>query len=173
MRRDWLHDALFVGAALSVAYLLKRHYSAASPDALRWVLAPTAALVELVTGVRFVAEAGAGFLSVERSFLIAPSCAGVNFLIAAFLSGCLGLHRMTSGAAQKALLLAGSLVVSYGATLLTNTARISIALALRGRALWLSAESEHRLLGGAVYCACLFAMFLFAHRVVAGARSGA
>src|SRR5215475_6701931 len=71
--------------ALACAFALKLHYSTASADQLRWILAPTTALVELISGVSFEFESHAGYISRERSFLIASSCAGVNFLIAAFL----------------------------------------------------------------------------------------
>src|SRR5262245_19026682 len=67
------------------AFALKLHYSTASADQLRWILAPTTALVELVSGASFEFESHAGYISRERGFLIVGSCAGVNFLIAAFL----------------------------------------------------------------------------------------
>ena len=70
---------------LFCALALKQHYSSASANNLRWILAPTTALVELVSGVSFEFESHAGYMSSDRSFLIAPSCAGVNFLITAFL----------------------------------------------------------------------------------------
>src|SRR5215510_15997249 len=71
--------------ALASAFALKLHYSTASANQLRWILAPTTALVELVSGATFEFESYAGYISRERGFLIANSCAGVNFLIAAFL----------------------------------------------------------------------------------------
>src|SRR5262245_5531390 len=70
---------------LIFALALKLYYSSASADQLRWILAPTTALVELVSNTSFEFEAHAGYLSSDRSFLIAPACAGVNFLITAFL----------------------------------------------------------------------------------------
>ena len=70
---------------LLCALTLKLYYSAASANQLRWILAPTTLFVELVSGVSFEFESHAGYISEDRSFLIAPSCAGVNFLITAFL----------------------------------------------------------------------------------------
>jgi hypothetical protein len=70
---------------LLCALMLKLYYSTASPNQLRWILAPTTALVELITGRQFEFESHAGYLSSDRTYLIAASCAGVNFLITAFL----------------------------------------------------------------------------------------
>src|SRR5215470_13854054 len=78
----WITQCLLV---LAGAFALKLHYSTASADQLRWILAPTTALVELVSGASFEFESHAGYISRERGFLIANSCSGVNFLITAFL----------------------------------------------------------------------------------------
>src|SRR4029079_2863503 len=67
------------------ALTLKFFYSTASPDELRCILAPTTKLVELLSGRTFNFEAHAGYMSSDHSFLIAASCAGVNFLLTAFL----------------------------------------------------------------------------------------
>ncbi len=71
--------------ALACAFALKLYYSTATADDLRWILAPTTALVEFLSGASFEFESRAGYISRERGFLIANSCSGVNFLITAFL----------------------------------------------------------------------------------------
>ena len=90
-----------IAAALAVAWLLKHHYSQASAEALRWILAPTAWLSWLVLGGDFQLLPDQGYLSREHSILISPACAGVNFLIVAFLSLVLGFgsHFKTPGRA--------------------------------------------------------------------------
>ena len=52
-RRPWSQagDLACLGLLLAGAYGLKLHYSQASAEDLRWVLGPTALLVELVTGM--------------------------------------------------------------------------------------------------------------------------
>src|SRR5215207_1600906 len=75
---------------LLVALALKYHYSTASVNQLRWILAPTTAVVEFLTGIEFNFESHAGYMSSDNTFLIAGSCAGVNFLIIAFLLLTLG-----------------------------------------------------------------------------------
>src|SRR5688500_16207168 len=74
---------LFV--VLLCALGLKYFYSTASPDELRWILAPTTRLVELLSGRSFEFESHAGYMSSDNRFLIAASCAGVNFLLTSFL----------------------------------------------------------------------------------------
>ncbi len=81
------------------ALALKFYYSTASADQLRWILAPTTVLVELVSGTSFEFESHAGYLSSDRSFLIATSCAGVNFLITSFLM--LALRRLWRDRSHK------------------------------------------------------------------------
>ena len=70
---------------LTVALGLKYHYSRAGSDALEWILKPTAGLCQLITSIEFEPESGSGYISRDRRIIIAPSCAGVNFMIAAFV----------------------------------------------------------------------------------------
>src|SRR6185436_18980102 len=77
---------------------VKLYYSTASVNQLRWILVPTTAMVELVTGSRFEFESYAGYISSDRSFVIAASCAGVNFLITAFLM--LSLRKLWTARSQ-------------------------------------------------------------------------
>src|ERR1700752_3696118 len=67
------------------ALALKYFYSTATPDQLRWILAPTTLLVELVSGKSFAFESYTGYMSSDHTCVIAAPCAGVNFLITAFL----------------------------------------------------------------------------------------
>src|SRR5687767_11654447 len=69
----------------AIALALKYFYSTASVNDLRWILAPTTFLVEFITGTQFTFESHAGYMSEDRTFLIATSCSGVNFLIISFL----------------------------------------------------------------------------------------
>src|SRR5687767_9823927 len=77
------------GAQLAVVALcalaLKYHYSTATPDQMRWILAPTTLLVELFSRKSFEFESYTGYMSADHTFVIAAPCAGVNFLITAFL----------------------------------------------------------------------------------------
>jgi exosortase K len=126
-----------------------------------------------VTGTTFVPSPGEGYLSHERLFLIEKSCAGVNFMIAAFgMLVMTGLRRVDS-AAPGARLLAASLLASYPAAVLVNAARIVIAMWLAAHpAAWtgLDAGEIHRLEGVVVYFGGLLLLYEMAQRLDRGMR---
>ncbi|HKY27445.1 MAG TPA: exosortase K [Pyrinomonadaceae bacterium] len=98
---------------------LKLYYSTASPNDLRWILAPTTVLVEFITGRQFEFESHAGYLSSDRTYLIAASCAGVNFLITAFLMLSLRKLWVSRGVSPKAPLPTREIEDSRGVPLWT------------------------------------------------------
>jgi exosortase K len=158
-------------AAIAV-WGMKRHYADARADDLWWILAPTAQVVGAMTGTAFVAVPSEGHVSHERLFVIEKSCAGVNFLVAAF--GMLVfalLHRVRSGLSGLGVL-GTALLASYGTAIVVNAARITIALWLADRPFALSAfepAQVHRLEGIVVYFAGLVLLCELARRV-AGVR---
>jgi exosortase K len=143
-----------LGAAALTAWGLKRHYADASPDDLLWILSPTTQLVGLTTGATFAFQPGEGYLSREHLFLIEKSCAGINFMIAAFgmLVWAL-LHRVRS-AGTSAQIFGMSLLASYSAAVVVNAVRIAMAMWLAAHpSAWsaFSAADVHRFEGVAVY----------------------
>jgi exosortase K len=134
---------------------LKQHYADASPDDLLWILSPTAWLVGVTSGATFTFQPGEGYLSREHLFLIEKSCAGINFMVAAFGMLVFSLvHRAGSGLAAAAQVLGASLLASYSAAVVANTVRVAIAMWLAAHpvSLWtLGAADVHRLEGIAVY----------------------
>ena len=161
-----------LAVAVLIAWGLKRHYADARADDLGWILSPTARLVGVMAGTSFVPQPGEGYVSRERLFLIEKSCAGVNFMVAAF--GMLMLAfvpRVTSGV-SAARVLGGSLLGSYAAAVVINAVRIAIAIWLATRPVALSTVSAadvHRLEGIAVYFAGLVLLHEVARRLVRGA----
>ena len=145
------------------ALALKFHYSIATVDQLCWILTPTTFLVELLSGRSFEFESYAGYMSSDHSFVIAAPCAGVNFLITAFLM--LGLRRLWNERFQAVSwsFLPIAAVTAYVATLVTNTARICLALN-DVRISWLTANQQHRLEGIVVYFGFLLLLFLVTER---------
>jgi exosortase K len=145
------------------ALFLKLCYSTASADQLRWILAPTTLLVELISGTRFSFESRAGYLSSDGTFLIAVSCAGVNFLITSFLMLSLArLFRERSAYTSWGFIPVAALV-AYLTTVIANTARISTALSLRRMPLEigsLSPNQIHRLEGIFIYFGFLLLLYL-------------
>ena len=161
---NWIAECVVV---LVCAYTLKLYYSTASADQLRWILAPTTACVELVSGTSFEFESHAGYISADRSFLIANSCAGVNFLITAFLmlSGRGLLRNRSKGVAWG--LIPAAAVIAYLATIVANTARIAVALRLRRMPAeigWMNPNQTHRFEGIFIYFGFLLLLFVVSEK---------
>src|SRR5688572_28607690 len=133
---------IYLLAVVAVAGALKWHYSTANVNELRWILAPTAALVQIATGTGFEFESYSGYMSADRTFLIAAPCAGVNFLIVCFLM--LAVRNFGEGALLR---LPSILLAAYGWTVMANTVRIAIALPGAGVRDWADAEERHRIEG--------------------------
>jgi exosortase K len=157
---------------LLCALTLKLYYSTASANELRWILAPTTLLVELVTGSGFEFESYAGYINADRSFVIAPSCAGVNFLITAFLM--LSLRKLWTAHSQNQsvnvawLFIPVAALFAYVATLLANTVRISTALRLHRVALeigWLTRDQVHRFEGILIYFGFLLLLYIVNEKI--------
>jgi exosortase K len=124
-------DALAVPAlALALAFGLKLFHSRAGFDELRWVLDPTVRLVEWFGAGPFELEAHRAWLSRAHAFEVVAACAGVNFLIAAFLSLALGLAPSRRAWRGRLAFLAACAVSAYATTLLANATRIAFAMRL-------------------------------------------
>jgi exosortase K len=140
--------------ALVLAVGLKQYYSEAGSEDLAWILRPTAALVERISGIPFAEEAHAGFVNYSRRIIIAPACAGVNFFIIAFSRAVFcGLSHI-QGKRLKWLWLAGALVGAYGLTVFVNAVRIIISIYAYEADIhsgWLTPERLHRLEGVIIY----------------------
>lgn len=163
----WKRNAQLV-VVLLCATVVKLYYSAASVNQLRWVLAPTTFLVELVSGSRFEFESYAGYLNSDRSFVIAASCAGVNFLITSFLM--LSLRKLWRDRSQNISwrFFLGAAVFAYLATLVANAVRISTALRLRRMPFeigWLNPNQLHRFEGIFIYFGFLLLLFMASEKV--------
>ena len=159
------------GAQLAVLMLcalaLKFFYSTATANELRWILGPTTALVELLSARSFEFESYTGYMSSDHTFLIAVPCAGVNFLITAFLM--IGLRRLWRGHFQSVSwrFLPIAAFAAYLATLIANTVRICIALEIQRRSIevgWLTGNQLHRLEGIVIYFGFLMVLFIVTER---------
>ena len=142
----------------AIAFGLKYFYSTSSVNDLRWILAPTTFLVEVFSGMRFRFESNAGYLSDDRTFLIAQPCSGMNFLIIAFAM--LAIAKLWRDGTASWLYLPIALLVSYVTTLAANAVRIVIALELRNYDLGYDYEDVHLVEGIVVYFGFLLLLFL-------------
>src|SRR5690606_2972844 len=148
-----LDNVLVVGAGLAGAIALKRHYSLAEAEELGWILRPTAALVEWLSGHSFAFEPKQGYVNTALEIAITPACAGVNFLIIAGLTLVLGIVVRLRGARPKLYGLALCLGVAYTTTLAVNAVRILVAMQL---------AREHRVAGVLLYLTALCFLYLAA-----------
>ena len=163
-RAIWVAQLAIV---ICCAFVLKLYYSTATPDELRWILAPTTALVELLSGRTFAFESHTGYMSSDRTFVIALPCAGVNFLITAFLL--LTLRRLWRERFRNSgwRWLPVAAVTAYLATLVANTVRICLALEMQRRSVdvsWLTDNQLHRVEGIVVYFGFLLLLYWLVER---------
>jgi exosortase K len=164
-------DLVLTLLLLGLVYALKLHYSRAEASELIWVLSPTAALVELLGPMQFFFETDAGYVSRDGSIIIAPVCAGVNFLITALLTGA-GVVLLRPASLQVKILRLGAVLgSSYLLTLCINALRILVATRLFQMELdpgWLNPDRLHRLAGIAIYLPSLLCYGLLLQGLLSG-----
>ncbi len=164
-----IRNGILYGLALLMAFGLKYHYSRANADDLVWILGPTSGLVEVLSGIPFEKEIGAGYINREYRMIIAPACAGVNFLIAAFcVTICSFIHKIGCYP-LKYVWIAISCVSAYLVTLIANASRILLTMLVyqSGFAVyWLTSDQLHRLEGIVVYVCFLCVYYAFLNWLV-------
>ena len=174
-RRGRILDGTCFLLVLIVAAGLKVQYSRAGSDDLQWILGPTAAAVQTISGIAFHRETGTGYVNPGRRLIIAPSCAGVNFMIIAFaMSAFCGLAAMEKGR-RKAFWIAGTLALAYLTAILVNAVRITAAIHLYEADIYhgaLTPEQVHRAGGVGIYFAALYLLHTVLERVLARFRPG-
>lgn len=166
-------NGLLYAAGLLVVLAVKYHYSRADADDLGWILAPIARLVELMGGIHFEPEAGAGFVSLSQRVVIAPACAGVNFLVICFSTLFFTFVSRLQGAGAKWGWFGVCIAASYLVTLWTNAARVLISIYLYAAPIyggWITPERVHRLAGTLIYVSALMAAYLMVARIVTHPR---
>jgi hypothetical protein len=158
-----------LAVVLLCALALKFYYSAATADELRWILAPTTVLVELLSRRSFQFESLTGYMSSDHQFVIAAPCAGVNFLITSFVM--LGLTRLWRNRLQGLSwrFIPVTAAMAYVTTLIANTTRIWIALH-PVKVSWLTGNEVHRLEGIVVYFGFLLLLFMLTERAGSAKR---
>jgi exosortase K len=160
-----------IGVVALIVWGLKRHYADSRPDDLWWILSPTARLVGVTTGSTFTMAPGEGYVSHERLFLIEKSCAGINFMIAAFGMLVFAIFHRVRSAPSAVRVLGIALIGSYVAAVIVNAARIVIAIWLAAHPValpTLAPEDVHRLEGIAVYFGGLVLLYELVRRLDGG-----
>lgn len=152
--------------------LLAARYFCSRADAkqLRWILAPTAWLVQTFGHIPFSWEARLGYVSHAYRFILAPSCSGLQFmLIGAATLFFSFLHRMETKK-EKLGWTMSSLMISYLFTLSVNSLRVILSvhlpLLLEETGIfrtWLTKERFHTAIGVLVYFPALLLLYQTAH----------
>jgi exosortase K len=157
--------------ALLIMLALKHHYSSATAERLNWILAPTAGLLAWLTPAHPVYEYGVGYVDFVRGIIVAPACAGINFMIMTFglgaLYGITRSRRLTGPFIWLLTMFCGA----YGYTLMVNVLRITISMILYDAHFytgWLTLERVHRLAGIGIYLTSLCLFFLCLRRMTDG-----
>ncbi len=158
-------NILLYSITVIIAVLLKYHYSHADSIGLDWILRPTAWLVETITGLGFINEAHTGYVNLEHGIIIAPACAGINFLIIAFCMAVFTCSHNMSTHGQKVLCFLFSSFSSYCLAIGVNAIRIVISIHLFTADIynsWFTPSRCHRMEGVFIYFffLCLFYFFL-------------
>ncbi len=154
--------AAYYALGFLMVFALKAHYSRATSGDLVWILGPTAALVEWCFGIPFEREAHAGAISREYGIILAPGCAGVNFLIICFSTLWFSVLHRVAGRGKKMMWLGASAVVSYLLTLVVNGLRIVVSIYLYRADIyggWVTPERVHRIEGALIYCCALLLVY--------------
>ena len=176
IKRLVLQSGIFYILALFIAFGLKYHYSRAGSENLVWILGPTACLVETVSGIQFDSEANTGFVSREYRIIIAPSCAGINFLIMVFCMAVFSGIHVIRHSGSKLLWLAASLVCAYITTVAVNTLRIIASIYSYNADIysgWITPARVHRLEGIVIYFFFLYLIYMIIIKTIHRIRQGA
>lgn len=142
---------------------LKLFYAKASCADLRWILAPTAHLVTLVTGISFSYDPVMGYANHSLRYVIAPSCSGVRFLM--ILIAML-LFSFVHRTGKKLRFTFSVMPISYALTVFVNVLRIVLSiylpLFLEQKSFYVSCLSQdtlHTAIGTAVYFVSLLVIY--------------
>ena len=162
-------NGLFYLLGFLAALGLKYHYSMAGAEDLCWILTPIARLVALLSGINFEWQLHTGFVSHSQGVVIAPACAGINFLIICFATIFFTFVGRLSGAWAKCSWLGVSLAAAYLVTLCANSIRIIISIYLLNAPIYggrVTPARVHELAGTLIYVSFLVAIFLAMERMM-------
>jgi len=153
---------------LCIAVGLKVYYSRAGSDDLRWILSPIAQVIDVFSDLTFEYESTTGFVDRTRRIIIAPGCAGVNFMIVALCMTGFSVLPLSRSGSGKLAWLGFSMVAAYLLTIVANTLRIAVAIDLYqadiyGR--WMTPERVHRFAGILIYLFLLCGFFWLISRL--------
>ena len=164
-----LEKGIFHAAGLILVLAVKQHYSTADAEALRWILTPVARIVALLTGTNFEWVSQAGFVNHSHGVVIAPACAGVNFLIICFGALFFTFVSRWRGNLGKCAWFGISAVAAFLATLIANSLRIILSICLYNAPIYsgrITPDKVHQLAGIVIFVTLLTLIWLAAKKMI-------
>lgn len=138
-------------------------------EALSWILAPTARLVSILSGISFEHLPHKGYASHFHQFLIAPSCSGIRFMLITFIMLTFSFLYKIKSTWRGSMWFLFSAAFAYTFTIFINSIRIivSIRLPLYLEDLnlidgWLTPDRLHTMIGTGIYFSSLCTIYLIA-----------
>ena len=160
---------VFYAIAFIIAFALKYYYSKAESDNLDWILAPTARWVQILCGISFEKEQHIGYVNHAYQFIIAPACAGINFMIIAYSTLIYSFIHYMNTVKSRLLWMVSCLGIVYLYTILVNSLRIIPSIFLLQLDIyngWITPERIHTIEGTIVYFASLLILYIIADEVL-------
>jgi exosortase K len=164
-----LENGIFHAAGLVLILAVKQHYSTADAEALRWILTPVARIVTLLTGTNFEWVREAGFVNHSHGVVIAPACAGVNFLIICFGALFFTFVSRWRGNLGKCAWFGISAVAAFLATLIANSLRIILSICLYDAPIYggrITPDKVHQLAGIVIFVTLLTLIWLATKKLI-------
>lgn len=145
-----------------IVVLLKKYYSTASTEMLKWIIMPTSKFVSFITGLEFIEASNLGYINVDEHIAINASCAGMNFLILIFGTYYfLYLHKIKKWQ-QKYMWLVICMLLAYVSTIGVNGIRIIFSIYIKNADIyngWITYERVHRILGTSIYVCSILIIY--------------
>jgi exosortase K len=126
-------------------------------------------MVTLLSGMDFDWQLHTGFVNHSQGVVIAPACAGINFLIISYATVFFTFVGSLRGAWAKCSWLGVSLAAAYLVTLCANCIRIIISIYLFNAPIyggWVTPARVHELAGTLIYVSFLVTVFLAMERIM-------
>lgn len=154
---------------IGIVLVLRCFSKITDSNVILWMLAPTARWAGILGGLSFEYLPHQGYACHSYYFLIAPSCAGIRFMMIVFLMLTVSfLHRIEQKRSGY-LWFGFSIIFSYIDTILVNGIRIIASIYLpillkriRLQNGWLTPDRLHTLIGTVVYFSSLCVIYLLA-----------
>ncbi len=168
------NNILFYIMVFALFILFKLAYVYANNSDLRFILAPTNALVSLMIGSNSVFFAESGYFYPELNIAINKDCSGVNFLLISFMAFAYLFLQHYKTALKKISAILLSLPAVYCFTILVNTSRIFVAIILQHGKLKLFPNHEglvHEAIGIIINLSFLILAYILLERILKNKRN--